>query len=141
MSNASGHPRFNGCRCPTQYSRIFPDNFLLLSSWSFSADTSDLALDTGDLMVAGVPISISGKYLYLYLKLSGSTNVSLVITELIVNNSFTVIIQFTVNGDNCTAHNNRTCYWHDQFVKLNMNRQARCKWVNYSIVYIVHISN
>ena len=30
-------------------------------------------LDTRDLLVAGVPISISSKYLYLYLKLSGST--------------------------------------------------------------------
>ena len=30
-------------------------------------------LDTRDLLVAGVPISISSKYLYLYLELSGST--------------------------------------------------------------------
>ena len=30
-------------------------------------------LDTHDLLVAGVPISISSKYLYLYLELSGST--------------------------------------------------------------------
>ena len=33
-----------------------------------------LALDTGDLMVSGVPISISGKYLYLYLTLKVLTN-------------------------------------------------------------------
>ena len=31
-------------------------------------------LDTRDLLVAGVPISISSKYLYLYLELSGSTD-------------------------------------------------------------------
>ena len=30
-------------------------------------------LDTCDLLVTGVPISISSKYLYLYLELSGST--------------------------------------------------------------------
>ena len=30
-------------------------------------------LDTRDLLVTGVPISISSKYLYLYLELSGST--------------------------------------------------------------------
>ena len=30
-------------------------------------------MDTRDLLVAGVPISISSKYLYLYLELSGST--------------------------------------------------------------------
>ena len=30
-------------------------------------------LDTRDLLVAGVPISILSKYLYLYLELSGST--------------------------------------------------------------------
>ena len=33
-------------------------------------------LDTRDLLVAGVPISISSKYLYLYLELSGSTHVT-----------------------------------------------------------------
>ena len=32
-------------------------------------------LDTRDLLVAGVPISISSKYLYLYLELSGSTKI------------------------------------------------------------------
>ena len=31
-------------------------------------------LDTRDLLVAGVPISILSKYLYLYLELSGSTH-------------------------------------------------------------------
>ena len=41
-------------------------NLLLLSYWYFW-------LDTRDLPVAGVRISISPKYLYLYLELTGST--------------------------------------------------------------------
>ena len=42
-------------------------------------------LDTRDLLVAGVPISISSKYLYLYLELSGSTFVIYFLGHILTN--------------------------------------------------------
>ena len=48
---------------------------LLFSYWYFWSDTRDL-------LVAGVPISISPKYLYLYLELTGSTATDVVFPPL-----------------------------------------------------------
>ena len=44
-----------------------------IQSICYCLHTGTFRLDTRDLLVAGVPISISSKYLYLYLELSGST--------------------------------------------------------------------
>ena len=44
-----------------------------IQSICYCLHTGTFRLDTCDLLVAGVPISISSKYLYLYLELSGST--------------------------------------------------------------------
>ena len=45
-----------------------------IQSICYCLHTGTFRLDTRDLLVAGVPISISSKYLYLYLELSGSTS-------------------------------------------------------------------
>ena len=45
-----------------------------IQSICYCLHTGTFRLDTHDLLVAGVPISISSKYLYLYLELSGSTS-------------------------------------------------------------------
>ena len=45
-----------------------------IQSICYCLHTGTFRLDTRDLLVAGVPISISSKYLYLYLELSGSTH-------------------------------------------------------------------
>ena len=50
------------------------DLFLEMAELPATGSLGTGQLDTRDLLVAGVPISISSKYLYLYLELSGSTN-------------------------------------------------------------------
>ena len=45
-----------------------------IQSICYCLHTGTFRLDTRDLLVAGVPISISSKYLYLYLELCLSTN-------------------------------------------------------------------
>ena len=49
------------------------DLFLEMAELPATGSLGTGQLDTHDLLVAGVPISISSKYLYLYLELSGST--------------------------------------------------------------------
>ena len=49
------------------------DLFLEMAELPATGSLGTGQLDTRDLLVAGVPISISSKYLYLYLELSGST--------------------------------------------------------------------
>ena len=49
------------------------DLFLEMAELPATGSLGTEQLDTRDLLVAGVPISISSKYLYLYLELSGST--------------------------------------------------------------------
>ena len=53
------------------------DLFLEMAELPATGSLGTGQLDTRDLLVAGVPISISSKYLYLYLylELSGSTNI------------------------------------------------------------------
>ena len=51
------------------------DLFLEMAELPATGSLGTRQLDTRDLLVAGVPISISSKYLYLYLELSGSTHV------------------------------------------------------------------
>ena len=78
-----GHQRPLNRRCPDEKYQYVNNNRLTeypgTPAWT-PADTRDLLvagvqarLDTCDLVVAGVRISISPKYLYLYLELSGST--------------------------------------------------------------------
>ena len=78
-----GHQRPLNRRCPDEKYQYVNNNRLTeypgSPAWT-AADTRDLlvagvqaGLDTCDLVVAGVRISISPKYLYLYLELSGST--------------------------------------------------------------------
>ena len=78
-----GHQRPVNRRCPDEKYQYVNNNRLTeypgTPAWT-PADTRDLlvtgvqaGLDTCDLVVAGVRISISPKYLYLYLELSGST--------------------------------------------------------------------
>ena len=78
-----GHQRPLNRRCPDEKYQYVNNNRLTeypgTPAWT-PADTRDLlvagvqaGLDTSDLVVAGVRISISPKYLYLYLELSGST--------------------------------------------------------------------
>ena len=78
-----GHQRPLNRRCPDEKCQYVNNNRLTeypgTPAWT-PADTRDLlvagvqaGLDTCDLVVAGVRISISQKYLYLYLELSGST--------------------------------------------------------------------
>ena len=50
------------------------DLFLEMAELPATGSLGTGQLDTRDLLVAGVPISISSKYLYLYLELSGSTD-------------------------------------------------------------------
>ena len=50
------------------------DLFLEMAELPATGSLGTGQLDTRDLLVAGVPISISSKYLYLYLELSGSTS-------------------------------------------------------------------
>ena len=52
------------------------DLFLEMAELPATGSLGTGQLDTRDLLVAGVPISISSKYLYLYLELSGSTRKS-----------------------------------------------------------------
>ena len=47
------------------------DLFLEMAELPATGSLGTGQLDTRDLLVAGVPISISSKYLYLYLELSG----------------------------------------------------------------------
>ena len=79
-----GHQRPLNRRCPDEKYQYVNNNRLTeypgTPAWT-PADTRDLlvagvqaGLDTSDLVVAGVRISISPKYLYLYLELSGSTS-------------------------------------------------------------------
>ena len=49
------------------------DLFLEMDELPATGSLGTGQLDTRDLLAAGVPISISSKYLYLYLELSGST--------------------------------------------------------------------
>ena len=49
------------------------DLFLEMAELPATGSLGTGQLDTRDLLVAGVLISISSKYLYLYLELSGST--------------------------------------------------------------------
>ena len=49
------------------------DLFLEMAELPATGSLGTGQLDTRDLLVAGVPISISSKYLYLYLELSGCT--------------------------------------------------------------------
>ena len=49
------------------------DLFLEMAELPATGSLGTGQLDTRNLLVAGVPISISSKYLYLYLELSGST--------------------------------------------------------------------
>ena len=59
------------------------DLFLEMAELPATGSLGTGQLDTRDLLVAGVPISISSKYLYLYLELSGSTStLSVVFLEL-----------------------------------------------------------
>ena len=51
------------------------DLFLEMAELPATGSLGTGQLDTRDLLVAGVPISISSKYLYLYLELSGSTKI------------------------------------------------------------------
>ena len=53
------------------------DLFLEMAELPATGSLGTGQLDTRDLLVAGVPISISSKYLYLYLELSGSTSMTL----------------------------------------------------------------
>ena len=79
-----GHQRPLNRRCPDEKYQYVNNNRLTeypgTPAWT-PADTRDLlvtgvqaGVDTCDLVVAGVRISISPKYLYLYLELSGSTH-------------------------------------------------------------------
>ena len=79
-----GHQRPLNRRCPDEKYQYVNNNRLTeypgTPAWT-PADTRDLlvagvqaSVDTCDLVVAGVRISISPKYLYLYLELSGSTS-------------------------------------------------------------------
>ena len=65
-----GHPRFTGRWCP---SRCPQD----IQSICYCLHTGTFRLDTRNLLVAGVPISISSKYLYLYLALKVLTNIAI----------------------------------------------------------------
>ena len=63
------------------------DLFLEMAELPATGSLGTGQLDTRDLLVAGVPISISSKYLYLYLELSGSTIVQEIGNIIIVENA------------------------------------------------------
>ena len=75
-----GHQRPLNRRCPDEKYQDVNNNRLTeypgSPAWTPATSKSRVSvrqLDTRDLLVAGVRISISPKYLYLYLELSGST--------------------------------------------------------------------
>ena len=76
-----GHQRPLNRRCPDEKYQYVNNNRLTeypgTPAWTPATSksrVSNKALDTRDLLVAGVPISISSKYLYLYLALKLLTN-------------------------------------------------------------------
>ena len=67
VAGVLGHQRTVNRWCPKT------DLFLEMAELPATGSLGTGQLDTRDLLVAGVLISISSKYLYLYLELSGST--------------------------------------------------------------------
>ena len=81
-----GHRRQVNRGCPTKNTSMKTITITITPAWTPATAKSQVSeghqrplnrrcpvLDTRDLMVAGVRISISPKYLYLYLELTGST--------------------------------------------------------------------
>ena len=60
------------------------DLFLEMAELPATGSLGTGQLDTRDLLVAGVPISISSKYLYLYLGLKVHWNIYMFISKVVV---------------------------------------------------------
>ena len=95
-----GHQRPVNRGCPDEKYQYVNNNRLTeypgTPAWTPANSKSRVSvcqLDTRDLLVAGVPISISSKYLYLYLALK-------LLTVLISANSVTLCFRFSTNKYN-----------------------------------------
>ena len=71
------------------------DLFLEMAELPATGSLGTGQLDTGDLLVAGVPISIASKYLYLYLALKVLTGKSYLRVCFLVNNTKLIKIKKT----------------------------------------------
>ena len=83
------------------------DLFLEMAELPATGSLGTGQLDTRDLLVAGVPISISSKYLYLYLELSGSTPhlISLFVRFKVQREFLVIFLESASHRDLCFENN------------------------------------